>query len=229
MASQLMSMENTYSTKTLVGNWNEERTLFGNNYHPNVINRPLTSYNIMTNNINGKSNPAVEYRKLQSAGFSRTNYSRIPGLTDNVSGKTWSSLSLSNAGPQSDNQFLTTVRKNYNNPGVGLDNVQQNQVDVKANPGVAYNHRNWKMIRGHWLPEPIDNLATKQPVNYGLIQSKEKEWADIENAKIFNKNKSVYNSSFRELVRPGESKNIYPKRITKTSLDRSTSGVGFRT
>ena len=108
MASQTLSNQNTYSTKTLIGNWQEERDLFGNNYSPNTQARPLTTYNVMTSKT---KLPAKEFRDIQSAGHSKKHYSNQSNKSKfNDVDKSWSSLSLENKGPKSDNRFIFRTR-----------------------------------------------------------------------------------------------------------------------
>lgn len=208
MASQAMALENTYSTKTLIGNWQENRDLFGNKYAPadkTNNNRPVTSYNIMTSNV---KQPAKEFRNIQSAGFSRNHYNNQNFAN---AGKSWSSLALESKGPKSDNRFISTAGKNFDNPGTGNQQTK--------NPGVSYNNRTWKLIKGHWLPESIDTAVKKEPTRFGLIEAKEAEWAEIDAQQLFNRNKSVYKSSFRD---DNKCWKDFPERITKTTLKRST-------
>ena len=106
-----MSLENPYSTKTLMGNWQEERQLFGNKYNPAISNKQPTTYNLMHSSL---KLPAKEFKNLKTAGFSRNSFNEgVNGVKFNGVEKGWSSLGLENKGPRSDNRFLSTVRQNY--------------------------------------------------------------------------------------------------------------------
>ena len=78
-------------------------------------------------------NPAQNFKNIQSAGFSATPVCTKLGQVE----KSWSSLSLLNKGPNSDNQFMTTVGKNLSNPTKNVINKD-------------YGNRRWNIIRGHW-------------------------------------------------------------------------------
>ena len=210
MTSKTAQSRNAYSQKTLIGNWQENRALYG---EPISIlsNQPMTTYNIQTSTVR---QPATEFKNLQPAGYSQKMSGDLLPFDSKVDDNNWSSLSLPSKGPKSDNPYMTTIKKSY-----GITGIDQ-EVDVKNRPGIAYNNRTWRMGEGHWVPESIDVEGDTNPINFGLKQEKERKWAEIARLELFNENKSIYKSE----IGCKEKRQIheFPERKIKTTANRST-------
>ena len=205
MASQIMKFENAYSNKTLIGNWSEERELY--QHKPMTASAPRTKFTLDQDHtlLDG-------YRKLQSAGMvSRS--TQLLASKNNLDNKGWSSLSLKNKGAHPENQFTSTNRKNYLNPYLPIKHLHNAQIQ-----SFGYNQRSWKMIKGHWEPEPLDTKCIGNQTDSGLHDKKQTEWRKDEKSKIFGHDGSDYQSNFGF----NKSKNIFPKRFIRTTLSKST-------
>jgi len=191
------TLENTFANKTLVGNWNEDRTMNGLVSVPANGRLNVTTYNTMC-----EQNPITGLNQIKSAGFSRAKGASINSLD-----RTWSSLSLKPQTEQSDNQFLTTTEKAYNR---GKSNAA----------GFGYGTRKWNITRGHWLPESVETSTHTSNMMYGVLDARNeriaKREADLNWMKL-NK-PTTYSIAYKD--RPVA--HAYPSRMTRTTLAKST-------
>jgi len=189
-------LENPFSNKTLVGNWKENRDLNGLVSVPARGHVTLATHRDMT-----ERNPVSGFPQIRAAGFSRAAGGDM-GTLD----RTFSSLSLKSLMPPSDNTYLTTCEKSYNR--------------ARCETAIGYGTRNWKIIKGHWLPEAVDTSTHRRAMQYGVLDGRKAAWKkqqdELNWAKI-NK-PTTYTHAYKDPPRTA----AYPSRVTKTTLDRST-------
>ena len=122
--------------------------------------------------------------------------------------KNWSSLSLKSKGPQTDNTYITTSSIAYKN-------------DLRVE---QYGNRKWNIGDSHWQPESVDLPVIKEPMMYGVLESKiarEKKLA--EEIRLANQpGSTTYRTSFVG------NKPIYPRNnLTKNRGKIATNMYGI--